>query len=205
MTICEAFDSSPNGGLVFIRGHISGKSGEVSDFFLNTRIGYQRLLQRSMQSLHLFDAINMATDCPACADLIEGTDTTAAERMAFDAMLSVRDSLAGRINGQTRKSPFLTIAPSLQVLASNPDAALYITGLVQYKRIIKRGTYKQVNSKPLTLAKRWIERGLPISRYRTIKLAPGLFQEISVNGSRFNPSTLFGENGALLKTKGGAA
>jgi hypothetical protein len=199
--IQQAFNRSPNGGIVFIRGHINEKTGGVSDFFLNTRIDYQRLLQRSMESLQLFDAINMATDCPACADLIEGTDTTAAERLAFDAMLSVRESLTRRINGSSKKSsPFLPLAPSLQTLAKDPGSALYVYGLLQYKRTIKSGVHKQVRSNSLTLAKRWIERGLPISRYRIVKLTPGNFQDISVSGSRFTPSELFKPVGIVHPT-----
>lgn len=43
---------------------------------------------------------------------------------------------------------------------------VYINGLVISKKVITEGEHKKVNSRPLTLAKKKIERLLPLSKYR---------------------------------------
>lgn len=45
---------------------------------------------------------------------------------------------------------------------------LYVTGLVEHKTVIEAGVYKHVNSKPLTIAKRKIEKTLPSGRFRLL-------------------------------------
>lgn len=46
------------------------------------------------------------------------------------------------------------------------NGTVSITGLVEDKQVITKGVYKEVNSKPLTLAKKEIEKGLKSSRFR---------------------------------------
>jgi hypothetical protein len=43
---------------------------------------------------------------------------------------------------------------------------MYVTGLVESKVTLEEGVYKVVNSKPLTLAKKELEAGLPSGKFR---------------------------------------
>lgn len=57
---------------------------------------------------------------------------------------------------------------------------LYMFGFLVSKRVLEAGTYKDVNSSPLTLAKRAIEKQTQLSRFRQFKLLPKMYREIGI-------------------------
>ena len=57
-------------------------------------------------------------------------------------------------------------AAKLQHVGAKFASILYIS-----KKVIKAGTYKTVNSKPLTLAKNALKKSAPISKWRQFILA----------------------------------
>jgi hypothetical protein len=46
------------------------------------------------------------------------------------------------------------------------NGEVYVSGLVERKDVLEEGEYKKVNSRPLTLAKKEIEKLLPSTRFR---------------------------------------
>ncbi len=60
---------------------------------------------------------------------------------------------------------------------------IQITGLSHAKRVLEAGTYKSVNSKPLTLARKAIEKQLPRSKYRTLSVEGGTLESVRVGGN----------------------
>jgi hypothetical protein len=58
--------------------------------------------------------------------------------------------------------------------------SLYLFGFLVHKRVLVAGEYKEVNSSPLTLAKREIEKSTPVSRFRQFKLLPKMYREIGI-------------------------
>lgn len=63
------------------------------------------------------------------------------------------------------------------------DGSYHVMGLLENKVTIEAGVYKQVNSRPLTLAKKEVSEGLPSSRIRQYKLQ-------NVLGARLNGNVL---------------
>ena len=57
---------------------------------------------------------------------------------------------------------------------------LHLYGLVVYKRVLIPGNYKEVKSRPLTLAKNKLKKDLPVNKFRQFKLLSSQVEEINV-------------------------
>ena len=53
-------------------------------------------------------------------------------------------------------------------------------GLVVHKRVLIPGNYKEVKSRPLTMAKNKLKRDLPVSKFRQFKITSEQVEEINV-------------------------
>lgn len=63
------------------------------------------------------------------------------------------------------------------------SGTVHVTGLVTHKVVLTKGTYKVVNSKPLTIAKNDISKSLPSSKFRQYILE-------NVTGANLNGETV---------------
>lgn len=118
-----------------------------------------------------------------------GSDTKSLYQMDLEILKTKKDMLEG-INLQACEALIASREKSLEVgIGNNPaytnadtyvfpkgldgikvhkeTGELYVTGLVQSKVTLEEGEYKVVKSKPLTLAKKEIEKDLPSSKFRT--------------------------------------
>lgn len=116
---------------------------------------------------------------------LDGLNKDAAEAL----LKSIEESLAkglgnnsaythGPENGDTY---FLTHIPGVKLNLN--DGVLHVMAMVQSKQVLEEGTYKQVNSRPLTLAKRAIEKQLRRGKVRQFRIP-------NIASARLNGETL---------------
>jgi hypothetical protein len=75
---------------------------------------------------------------------------------------------AAYTHGPEQGDTYETILPGLKI--HKTDGTLHVTGLLHRKTVLEEGVHKVVKSKPLTLAKREIERELRRSKIRQFRL-----------------------------------
>lgn len=148
-------------------------SGEVSKVVV--------ILGASLEALY-------RRDIDVLTEMLEITPETDLEFEAATALLlSRRESLANGIGNNSRYVHGPLAADTYQHIDGLPGIKIhretgevYVTGLVHHKEVIEPGTYKPVKSRPLTIAKRNIEKWLPSGRFRQYSL-PALTR-VAANG-----------------------
>lgn len=148
--------------------------GEVADYSITFHVSYQSLLLRSLVQLESYVPENelelkakqeLAKSYQASLDKMNSTEMEQLE----EHYTHFKDSNGNYIKG---------------VKLHNASNALHIYGVVVHKRVITPGTYKKVESKPLTLAKNKISNMLPISKWRQFKITPEQVKSINVQHKR---------------------
>lgn len=137
--------------------YTSKESGEVAKFVVLLGTHYGRMLESSLKLV----AKKKVTD-----------DLTAVAKA--EVIASLNQSLLS-FNTDT-VNPDYTCADTYEpitagVKAHKTEGQIYVSGVVISKKVIKAGTYKTVNSKPLTLAKNALKKSAPISKWRQFILA----------------------------------
>jgi hypothetical protein len=143
---------------------------------------YQVMLGVDMTSLYQKDRETLVAMLPS----LDGLQKDAAEALLASIEESLQKGLGnnsaythGPDGGDTY---FLTHIPGVKL--NLHDGVLHVMALVQSKHVLEAGTYKVVNSRPLTLAKRALEREhLRRSKVRQFRLP-------NIASARLNGETL---------------
>lgn len=112
--------------------------------------------------------------------------TEAVEKQALaNVRASIAECLAAHERGEqsanyTKRGQYLHIAPNLQL--NLVDNTLEITGKVHSKVVLVPGTYKEKNSRPLTIAQNRIKKELPSAKWRTLAIDAGTLETAKING-----------------------
>jgi hypothetical protein len=183
--LLDAAIANPAGGFISITGYTS-KAGEVADHLINGTCSWAAALQRSLDAIANLTADSVAVDAPPA-----GGDVVLAQRALDEVRASWTAALA-RIEADASASPYTSIAPGVDLLDSEPGA-VYLWGLAVGKRVTVTGEYKPVNSKPLTLVKRWIEAKTSASHFRRFKLTSDSFERLAFAGRVIVPADLVGK------------
>lgn len=113
------------------------------------------------------------------------------DKEAADALLaSIEESLVKGLgnnsaytHGAEQGDTYLSLAGIDGVKVNKNDGILHVLGMLQNKVVLEEGTYKQVNSKPLTMAKNAIRKTLRQSKIRQFALP-------NIQSARLNGETL---------------
>lgn len=149
----------------------SKSSGEVARHTIILGGKYINLLEKSILELEL---------------LISENKFSGIELEAANAVLaSLNKSLVAHKNGTqnedyTKKGQYASLGNGVNV--NTKDNSLQVFGLTQTKTVLVEGVHKVVNSKPLTIAKRKVEKMLPISNFREFAFDMGNIQMVKVDG-----------------------
>lgn len=162
--------TSPTGvSFVGVTGYTNSK-GEVSNVLLNVGASLANAKAKDIETLQGLKVSSLETDFET--DLLEQA------RLALIA--SLKKPSKARSEGQ--KDAYTHLGNGLKV--HNETNEIYIFGLVYSKTVIKKGEYKKVNSRPLTLAKNYLRKKFMRStKYRQYKLT-------QVEGFKLNGQTL---------------
>jgi len=151
----------------------SKSTGELARHVLILGASYKEVTRKSMEEI--------TRKLPT----LSGIDLQAAN----DLLVSYSKSLLAMDTGTehedyTKAGLYDLICPGLKV--SRADNSLELCGLSHSKTVIEQGTYKHVNSKPLTLAKQAIEKELPRGKFRTLALDVGALESIRIGGAEID-------------------
>lgn len=169
---------------------MSGKGAKFASFTYTNAEGekaiHTLILGADMRALYEKDAATVEAMLPTLSGL---------ELEAAQAILS---SLAVSLSGGIGNNPAYVHGADMRgegnetythvdgipgVKVHNVTGEVYVNGLSERKVVLVEGTYKEVKSRPLTLAKKAIERNLRKSKVRQFKLA-------SVSSARLNGETI---------------
>lgn len=163
------------GGVSFvsIRGYSSDKSenSEVADVIINVGASYENMKVADLATLQGADSKALVTDNFGLALI---------EQAIAEKIQSIVKPSEARSSGQTEAYVALNKAGTIKLCKAT--RSILISGSVIKKTVLKAGVFKSVNSKPLTLAKKHIEKvlDLKLAKLRYYKLAN--IGKVKVNG-----------------------
>lgn len=179
---------------VFTSGREEGKA-TIANVWFNSCFSYTNLLDAKVLALtemNGIDGVDPVLFSSAKAELIASAMKTLegvredAHRKGHDrCYLRVCDGV--KIHYITEKNNISGLMEP--VLASNgkPTAkSIQVSALEVARKVVEEGVYKKVNSRPLTLAKKAIEKALKakgIKTPKTFTLQPDKFDSLSIDGN----------------------
>lgn len=152
--------------------YASKQSGEVARHTLIIGANYNKVVQESLLELEIMLPTLTGIKAQACDELME----------------SFKKTLEAHARGEqnedyTKKGLYRTLCTGLQCL--DTDGTLEICGLSHAKAVITPGVFKEVKSRPLTIAKNELRALTRAGKWRTFCLDAG-----NLNGVRLNGETL---------------
>ena len=156
--------------------YLSKSAGELARHTLSVGFNYGNLVDKSITELEILMQENDATWTPL------------QKQAAANVMASLRKTKDAHARGEqnedyTKKGQYVSIGNGLNL--NTTDNTLQLFGLSHSKTVLVAGTYKAVNSRPLTIAQNEIKSQLSVSKFREFAL--DLSQ---VAGCRINGQTL---------------
>jgi len=141
-------------GISFVNiRNYTNKEGEVADILININVSYNNSKAKDIEilkNLNLNDYVN------------ETINLTLLEQAKIELINSLTAPSETRSEGQI--NAYTHLCNNIKV--HNETNELYITGMKIRKTIHTEGTYKEVKSKPLTIAKNILRKELTTSKIR---------------------------------------
>ncbi len=132
-------------------------TGELAKVTIVLGASTESLYKRDLAALEIIHPTLTGLELEACAKI----------------MASRRESLEkgiGNNSAYTNADTYVYPVGLSGIRVHKETGALYVNGLIVDKKVIEPGTYKEVKSRPLTLARNAIEKNLPSSKYRMYTL-----------------------------------
>ena len=174
LSLCETFDFS-GVSFVSIKGYCSDKSdnSEVADLLINIGASYAKMRVADLDTLKKADLSELVNDNFGLAII---------EQALEEKITSIIKPSENRSNGQ--KDAYVNLNKSGTLKLCKETKSVLISGVIVRKTIIKEGIYKEVNSRPLTLAKKHIDKvlDLKMAKIRFYKIS-NISVSVKVNGN----------------------
>lgn len=172
--LIESFDF--NGvSFVSLRGYSSDKSGntEICDVLINVGVSYANMKKSDLAVLQSASAADLANDNFGQAII---------EQAIAEKIQSIVSPSEARSNGQ--KEAYINLNASGTLKYCKETKSVIISGTVVKKTIIKAGEYKEVKSRPLTLAKKHLDKvlDLKLAKIRYYKIS-NITANVKVSGN----------------------
>lgn len=166
--LLKSFGKNRGSQFISVRGYRNSE-GEIANFVLNVRTKYETAKQKDIARLQ--------------ALLKEGKFENDLQKQAAEELLeSLIKPNENRSKGQTETYETIEGFPMLKRHIATGD--LYIYGQCISKKVLVKGDYKPVNSRPLTIEKNKLRKQLRTSKLRLIKL--GREENLKINGRVIN-------------------
>jgi hypothetical protein len=147
----------------------TNQQGETSRYNIQLGFSYHELLKKSLTELELMDwnvLLAMHRDHPEFPISLL-TQAHAEKKASIEKSLAYHE--VGEVNPDyTKKDLYLHVAQGFKI--NSNDLSLQCFGLLNSKVVLVEGEYPKVNSRPLTLAKKLIEKTLAVSKFREFAL-----------------------------------
>jgi len=172
--LIENFDF--NGvSFVSIKGYCSDKSenSEIADVLINVGASYGNMKSADLETLQGASAKNFVNENFGLAII---------EQALNEKINSIVKPNENRSSGQ--KEAFINLNASGTIKFCKETKNVLISGVVIRKTVIKTGEYKEVKSRPLTLAKKYIDKvlDLKLAKIRYYKIS-NITANVRVNGN----------------------
>ena len=179
----EKFDNLKGAKFISVNGYRSESTGEVSNFVINVNVKVGNLKKNDLNKLKSIGdlelkEINKTQNIPL--DVLQ----TALTKITASAEKNLSEKLEDRSNqSKAQTDHYYHINRTMKFHRLTHD--FYVTGLRISKKVIIPGTYKQVNSRLLTIAQNNIKKyaNLSMVNYRSFKLG-------NIDNFRMNGETL---------------
>lgn len=138
-----------------IKGY-TNKSGEVADIVINLGASYGNAKEKDIEYLRTLDVTKL--------------DTTIDVETLEQARIELLNSMIkpSEVRSAAQSDAYLTINQALKI--HKDSLAIFVYGYCENKKVITKGEYKEVKSKPLTIAKNLIKKELRTGKFRQYEL-----------------------------------
>ena len=144
VNITKKVHNSPTGvSFVSVKGY-ENKQNEISNQLINVGVSYENAKAKDVETLQNLDVTTLDTDI----------DT----KLLIEAKLALIKGLIApnKVRSQAQKDAYETITKGIKV--HNETKRLLVYGYIVSKEVEQKGTFKKVNSRPLTIAKNYLRK-----------------------------------------------
>ena len=147
---------------VSIKGYSSDSSGntEVADYLLNVGISYASMQQKNLVKLQAAVAKDLAN---------EQFDLGLIKEAIESLITSITAPSATRSTAQAQAWIKLNESGTIKICKETEEVSIFAVRV--RKTVTQKGVYKEVKSRPLTLAKRYVEKTLSLMKPQYFKLS----------------------------------
>jgi len=168
---------------VGIKNYLSKKSGEISNVLVNCGFSYENAIKKDVEKLQSI------TEKEVQLIALEYKQPVELIQQAIDKLLAAflknmnKATQSNQSKGQ--ELAYVKIADSIKM--NIETGLIYVYALSVKKTVIKKGEYKVVNSRPLTIAQNNIKKALNFStaNFRNFVLSPENFGAVKAQGEEF--------------------
>jgi hypothetical protein len=165
---------------VGINSYLSSTSGELANHVILCNFSYKNAVLRDLSKLQnstIADVEAIAKNCSMPIELVN------------EAIEKLKNSFINNMNKETasnqslaQKDTFTVISEAVKV--HNETKQIYIYGLAISKKVIEKGEYKTVNSRPLTVAQNEVKKYFNFSsdKYRQFIVNSENLSSVKING-----------------------
>lgn len=174
--VAELAKLRPASMFLAIKGY-RNEASEIADYSIAFHMSYRSALQKSitiLQQLSLSDDLEKQ----ACAEQLTSFQHALAT-LKDDELEKMEDGYQRFFDDDGNH------IKGIKLLTSNDT--LYLYGLVAHKRVLIPGFYKEVNSKPLTIAKSKLRYLTPVGKFRQFRITPNRVDQICVQNLSLLP------------------
>lgn len=161
----------PGSMFLALRSYRSVGTGEVADHTVCFHFSYGNALERSIRTLTqlvLSDSLEIQAREELVASYQRSLDKVRTEPL--------------EILGDVYDRVMVDGAPVKGIKIHRETGNLHLFGLHVNKKVLVPGTYKEVKSRPLTVAKDQLRKLVPVERFRQFIVEPGQVETVNVEG-----------------------
>ena len=173
----QALEKSGGGQYAWLYGHVSKRTGEITNRQIQVGFSYMDLLGRAIVAAKRIDPATILAECEHCTSLEQANAILDRVRAAYDNRMA-----------NPKGSPYVPVDNKGKLKQHPETGVMYITGLHVKRIVVKPGEHKPVASGDETLIRQWIEKQCDrITHYRTFKLFPDTWDRFLFNGKIYTP------------------
>jgi len=157
-TLLTAIETAVLKGAKFIAfDYRAKKTGELARYTLQLNVNINRVVRE-----------DVATLFASRRDSAIGSVEWEARRELVKSFCETARKGAGNNSRYTKKDLYSTVGGSKGAMKLFTDGTLEIFGFQRNRKVIEAGEYKTVNSRPKTIAKNKLRKGLKYPKFRTL-------------------------------------
>jgi hypothetical protein len=166
---------------VGVKGY-ENTQGEISNQTFVVGINYLEMLKKDLETLKQFDTNTLKDKMDievlnqAKNELVESLEKRLLSEGEKAKLLSEGDTTM--IRSKAQEDAYISLGKGLRLQGED----IYLFGLMVRKEVIKQGEYKEVKSRPLTIAKNMIKKNAELREVKFKNFKLGKAEELNLRG-----------------------